>query len=380
MFITLILSMVVSAGIVQAGSKGKAKAREYKARTQAWRRAQQAAWNRRFSEALAAGPRNPLWWPFAAGWVAAGTVAAAGGFGVGAVSGAVAGARSGRKLGQIAGENGRRFGETFQAWRKANRGQGDVVELGICGRCKGWIRKNRLQPSAEHGQVCPDCVPGPPPQGPPPWVQEHNEEFEPGAGDPITVVHERRADDEVRRCTCGEALAGNESRCLACRMSEADHWERMAQKAQERRQQAAQEEQHGPIRVAAERIYPDQEEQAEPKGIENTMNALPAGTANGIDTTGEGYTSTVAGLTELAAAITAAKEAVDGFNESLAAHGLDADTLNTLSEMQDSLESLSSDADGLVRHVEDVHNPMAEATAAAGGSHNVATKTWYDGH
>ncbi|GAA2773850.1 hypothetical protein [Saccharopolyspora taberi] len=131
------------------------------------------------------------------------------------------------------------------------------------------------------------------------------------------------------------------------------------------------------IRVTAERVYPDQKE-TEPKGIENTMTALEPATSQNIDDSGEGYSSTVASLEGLANLMKQVHEKVTNLNESLTANSMDIDTLSKLSDMTDEIESVAEKAADLHRHVSDRHGGLATATAEAGGSQNVATKTFYD--
>ena len=114
-------------------------------------------------------------------------------------------------------------------------------------------------------------------------------------------------------------------------------------------------------------------EETEPK--ETVMNALPSAS---IGTTGEGYTDTVQSLQALAKEMQDAQNAATDLGDSLTANSLDPDTLQQIGDLVDQVESCSTLAENLRRHVEQRHNPMAEATAAAGGSQNVATKTWYD--
>ncbi|MCA1191641.1 hypothetical protein [Saccharopolyspora sp. 6V] len=391
--LTVIAATAYEHGKVRSQARwdeAKRRAAERSAKRERESQERAAAWSAWFNKGISKGPRSWLWWAYAAGWTTGGALAAVGAGAAGVYSGAIAGAKGGWKLGQVAGENGRSFGEAFQQWRKANRGTGDVVDLDICGRCKGWVRKTDLQPSTEYKQVCPDCVPDATPQ----WVQERNEEFERGAlnDEPIEVVHERKPGDDGRRCKgCGGLglLPGDESLCLECRTRIG--W--MAERAQARREeeqrarageqrnqeQAAQEKQQGPIRVSAERIYPEPEEEPQQKEIENNMAAIESvNTTNGVDDSAENYDSTVAGLESLARLMKGVMEKVNSMNESLTAASLDADTLNRLSELTDGIESIEEQARQLHRHVENRHSGLASATAEAGGSQNVATKTYYD--
>lgn len=166
----LLLSMILAAGIVMAGEKANTARKAKWAEARAWavrksaerekrKRQRSADWERRFNAALSEGPRNPMWWGHALGWVLGGGVAAVTAAAFGAVSGAIAGGWSGYRLGiQIGHAGGREFGEAFGAWRAANRGRGDPVELALCGRCRRWVVQADLVAEAQHGQVCPECV------------------------------------------------------------------------------------------------------------------------------------------------------------------------------------------------------------------------------
>lgn len=108
------------------------------------------------------------------------------------------------------------------------------------------------------------------------------------------------------------------------------------------------------------------------------MNALPAGTSSDLATTGEGFSDTISTLTGLSSFLQKAFEAVTELGDNLAANSLDSHTLGEINELMDLLETAAPKAADLLKHVEHRHAPVAAAMAEAGGSQNVATKSWYD--
>lgn len=476
----LILAMVAAAAITHAWEQGKtrsaarwadakARAEERGAQRERDRQRRAAEWESWFDAALSRGPRHALWWGYAAGYLAGGAVAAVGAGVVGAYSGAVAGGRSGYRLGVEAGKAGRRYGDTFRAWRNANRGKSDPIELGICGRCGGWITKGLLVADARHGRVCPDCVPA--------GTSEPADEPTEDPGFESTVVHDRDIADErplPPRCAnrCGMLASSGSEFCALCRIEAMNRQERAQQRAAQeeaerhkncrnsdlgpdeaearglcpdcagrgelitgfggvhkhipcrrcqgsggsRRPGAAGEKPRGArcecgrrtdeagtrcnvcaaqyraqrnkdekpsrIYVNAERVDEQEETEPEqatkPKEIENNMTAIEPARSATLDTAGEGYTSTVAGLDGLARLLYAVNQKVNDINDNLTANSLDSETLNMLSDLTDGIETTFEQAVQLHRHVEDRHAPLADATAAAGGSQNVAQKSWYD--
>lgn len=438
---SLIIAMVLSAAVMRAYEQGKAntKARWDEARRRAEERGAQrererqeraAAWSAWFDKGVSSGVRHPLWWAYAVSWTTGGAIAAIGAGAVGVYSGAITGGKSGYAIGIEAGKKGRKFGEAFQEWQNANHGKGEPVELGICGRCKGWIAKSELVASAQYGQVCPDCKkPAPSASGSTHESKERNDAFSRSDSDdePIEVVHERKADASNRpRCSCGALAFSDSGACWSCLWREADYWDRVAEQGQERRRQeqrrgprqpircacgnptstgprcpscearfrveteeerqkhgkAKQKEQGkaGPIRVTAERIYPEQEEETQPKEITNTMGELMSTNSSEVAATGEGLSDTLRTLNALAGLLNKAHEEMTNLGDSLTANSLDADTLSRINELNDLLDTAAPMAKELHRHVENRHNPVADAMAAAGGSSNVATKTFYDDH
>lgn len=470
----LILAMVAAAAITHAWDQGKtrsaarwadAKARAEERGAQRERQRQERAdqWEARFDSAISRGPRHALWWGYAAGYIAGGAIAAVGAGVVGAYSGAVAGGRSGYYLGIEAGKAGRRYSDTFRAWRKANRGTSDPIVLGICGRCGGWITDNLLVDDLRYGRVCPDCVPA-----------ETSRPADEPTEDPwfeSTVVHDRDIADQrplPPRCAnrCGMLAASGSEFCAMCQIEAMNRQERAQQRAAQeeaerhkncrnsdlgpdeaearglcpdcagrgelitgfggvhkhipcrrcqgsggsRRPGAAREKPRGArcecgrrtdeagtrcnvcaaqyraqrdkdekpsrIYVNAERV--DEQEEPEPKEITNTMSAIEPARTGTLDTAGEGYTSSVATIAQLKTLMDKVHECVTELNEGLTANSLDTETLNQLSDITDDIESLADQVGGLHRHVEGRHAPLAQATADAGGSQNVAAKSWYD--
>lgn len=387
----LVIAMILSAAAVKAYEQGKVRTRtrweearfraeERGARREHERQERAAAWSAWFDKGVSSGPRHPMWWAYAAGWTTGGAIAAIGAGAVGVYSGAIAGGKSGYRLGIEAGKKGRKYGEAFRAWKARNRWPGDPVELGICGRCNGWIAKRELVSSKEYGEVCPDCVPEPSyPPG------DDDEPYE-------DVVHERRTGDvPPPQCAnrCGMSAAAGSDLCALCQIEAINRWERAQEQRREQEQarsstppppHAGQQEQNGPIRVDAERIYPDQEEETQPKEITNTMAELMPANSSEIAGTGEGLGDTLHTLNALAALLNKAHEEMTSLGDNLTANSLDADTLSRINELNDLLDTATPMAQELHRHVENRHNPVADAMSAAGGSNNVATKTFYDDH
>jgi hypothetical protein len=472
----VIIAMVLAAAITRAYDRGKhrsqavydeysQRARERAAAREKARQDAAEAWEQRLNAAHAAGPRAPLWWAHAAGWVIAGIAAALVAGVAGAAVGAIEGARSGYAVGREGGKQGWKIAQAFAQWCKEN--PSTPIELAQCGRCKGWITADQLTNTAEYGRVCPDCVPPPAPeadsQGPSkesPWCES-------------TVVHDQDKADKPRgpRCKCGAAAAPNRELCWSCLWRSADYWDQVAERGRRAqgcdgtcrnspispseairlglcpdcggrrelitdfagvhkhvpcqrcggtgtykrrggggprekyreircecgtpidkgtrcyacayeartKQQAKQEETSPPpIRVDSERIYPE-EEQTKPKEIKN-MTAIESAHVNNIDSSGENYSSTVAAMKGLASLMGEVRVRVNDLNEQITSNSLDADTLSKISDLTDEIESVEENSKALHQHVESRHQSLAAATAEAGGSQNVATKSWYDNY
>lgn len=436
----LVIAMVMSAALVKAYEQGKAQAKTRwdEARRRAEERGAQrereqqeraAAWSAWFDRGVSSGPRHPLWWVYAAGWTTGGAMAALGAGAVGVYSGAVAGGKSGYRLGATAGKQGRKYREAFREWRRTNRGKGETVELEVCGRCEGWIAKSELVASTEYWQVCPDCAPDP--------VRPRRDGDKPDVDE--DRVHERRSEEtSPLKCPgCGRSSTTGAELCPVCQIERAQKRRAREQRAQERRTRCngrcrnssngptearirglcpvcgglgelitdfGGEHKHvtcsscggsgkdsgssheespqdrGPIRATAERVYPEREEETQPKEITNTMAELMPANSSEVAATGEGLTDTLRTLKALASLLTKAHDEMTGLGDNLTANSLDAETLNRISDLNDLLDTAAPMAQELHRHVENRHNPVADAMAAAGGSGNVATKTFYDDH
>lgn len=282
----MILAMVLSAAGMKLyeQSKTRAQARWDEARHRAEQRSAERErkrqdraqeWEQRFDSAISTGPKAVLWWPYAIGWVIGGGIAAVGAGAVGAVSGALAGAKSGYALGAAAGEAGRRYGEAFAAWRRANRGRGEPVDLGLCGRCHGWLVQDLLVADAEYGQVCPDCVPTGRSA-----ADQDTEQASTGRrydGPSSEDGRQSEAWGGRRRCwgMCGETPPPGRDYCLLCKPDQrrcetgcgrfaAPESPLCASCRRERSAGAGPQEAHGPIWAHAERVYPDRAEVESP--------------------------------------------------------------------------------------------------------------------
>ena len=475
----LILSMVLSAAIVNAADKTKKRsqaawddmkrrAEERGAAREKARQQASQAWEQRLHTARTKGPSDPLWWAYGTGYALAGVGAALAGGVTGATTGFVSGIKTGYELGREGGKQGWKYTETWREWRRRHI----EIQMLQCARCGGYTTE--LTDTAEYGQVCSDCVSAPVPERPTSPVDDEPEE-------PEDIVHDRPgqsrpSNDEKPRCArgCGRAVDEDSEVCALCLLSEEIRkaraerpdtwWDETAERpcpackgpgkviiggqlvrCQECRGWGVyptpdgtppptcngkcsnsnfgpteamkrglcpdcgglgelitnfggehkhvpcgkckgsgkysgpppreQDENPETIRVTAERVYP---EQPQPKEIENTMTAIESANSNSVDDSAENYDSTVAGLESLARLMKGVLEKVNSMNESLTAASMDADTLNRLSELTDGIESVEEQARQLHRHVENRHSGLASATAEAGGSQNVATKTYYD--
>ncbi|MGW1676010.1 hypothetical protein [Saccharopolyspora sp. NPDC002376] len=518
------MAMVVSAAVTHAWHNGKsrsaarweeAKRRAADAAANREQKKQQRAaeWDAKFDAAISKGPRHPLWWGYAAGYLAGGAITAVGAGLVGAYSGAIAGGKAGHRIGLEAGRKGRKFGDAWgDAWREwQHQRSSQAVDLAQCARCKGWITSDQLTRTNKDNRLCPDCLPGPEQ-----WT-------DPADDEPEDVVHQRRPGDDLPpRCANACGLLAREGRelCAACQIEEINRLERRAarrraeraicskchrefpsaerhrievpgwtswacreccqqeiesrlankqqgqcngrcqnsllspseamerglcpdcggrgdlisnfggkhrhntcpnckgsgkyrsggsarekfvlrcscgapavpgrfmcgrcfqqhQKAKAAEKQQAEQEQKGPIRVTAERIYPEKEEHPKPKEIANTMTAIEPARVNDVDSSGEGYATTVSAMESLVSLMGEVRNRLNDLNEQLTASSLDADTLSKISDLSDEIESVEDNAKSLHQHVESRHQGLAAATSEAGGSQNVATKTWYDNY
>ncbi|RCW45141.1 hypothetical protein DFQ14_103105 [Halopolyspora algeriensis] len=404
----LIIAMVLAAGATHAWEQGKRRSaaawaearRRAEQRGAARERARQErarARSRRFDHARTAGPRDPLWWAYATGWLVVGSVAAVGAGLAGAYSGAVTGARGGYRAGRESAKKGRSYRETWRQWRTR-----DWIDTERCARCGGYVSVDDLVAASEFGWVCPDCVPGSAAEQPSASVED-----EPTVR-AETNGHKRRSRERTREWTAGQSprcmqcgspakddwvlcvlcarlryeqrRAQNKPRMRCCQwcareveadLLDADGWCRRCAELHEAGAMDDTNEHPHRIHVDAERLD-DQEETTK----EDPMPELPA--AAPVAATGEGYTDTVQSLSSLAKLLAKAHEEVANLGDMLTANSLDAETLGQINELADLLDTAAPMADTLHKHVESRHAPVADAMAGAGGSSNVATKSWYD--
>lgn len=198
-------------------------------------------------------------------------------------------------------------------------------------------------------------------------------------------------DDAARGCDCGGAMvpegevhsldegdgtASIDLRCPECGVQSWHTWE-LADAEYEAQFGHAFDDQVGSDDPDYDPPDPDDGIGALPTGGNSTMTALPAGDTAG---TGEGYTDTVATLTTLARQLAAAHQTAQTLIDNLTAAEVDNETITNLGELVDMLDTSSPLAERTARHVQQRHEPIAEAVAEAGGSGNVATKSWYDDH
>lgn len=133
------------------------------------RRARSTARAGRLQAAKTTGPRDPLWWPYAAGFLIAGTARAVVAAGQGVVEGVPRGAAEGRRFGREAGRRGWRTKRAFDEYRRrragtpgAERGGGDggrdetVAEP--CPACGVYVTALVADPGRELGEVCRPCA------------------------------------------------------------------------------------------------------------------------------------------------------------------------------------------------------------------------------
>lgn len=329
----MVLAGTITYAVENSGRRAYASWQE--SREQAHRRSEERAGKRsqraeqvkdRFNSARSTGPRDPLWWPYTAGYGLAGAAAAAGAGAVGLAQGARAGAKSGYRVGQEGARKGWNLRDTWAQWRWENPRK--PIDLQQCERCGDWV--SELHTTMDHGFVCDDCLP-----------DDDRETPEPES--------EPESDERMRCSHCGNHVPPHQLNddmwCPDC----------------------------ATVYVRAQRM---DTEETPPEKEKPEMNALPTGT--GVAVTGEGYTDTIQSLQTVAKEAQEAYQAVTDLGDALNANSLDAETLQQIADLTDQLENASTTAENLARHVEQRHNPLAEATAAAGGSQNVANTNWYD--
>lgn len=397
----LILAMAIAALITRAWEQSKRRSRA------SWQETRQRAsehWQRRADRLRAAsskGPRDPLWWPYAAGWTVAavGTATAAGLHGLGA--GALAGARTGYRFGREGANRGWGYRETWKQWRSRR----DIEQCQGCGQGVNF-ELIVIVPSV--GRVCPDCR-----------SSRHNgrrrdserrdedevvlrrcawcsEEFDPalldedgwcancarGACDGNCTNSDQSPSDAEREGHCGDCAGRGEyvsnfggrhrhTRCRTCSGSGASSPKTSGQPGS-----GGGDVDPSRIYVHAERTDVNEESTKEIGG--NKMGELMPANGTALAATGEGYADTIASLSTMAMLLGKAYEEAQSLGEALTANSLDNDTIGQISDLTDLLETAAPLAANLYRHVEQRHAPVADAVAGAGGSGNVAEKSWYD--
>ncbi|MBA8825305.1 hypothetical protein FHX42_002656 [Saccharopolyspora lacisalsi] len=392
MGIDLIIAMAASAMIVRGWEKSKRRsaaawaearhrAEERGAARQRARQERSEAWQQRLDDAKATGPRNPLWWAYATGWIVAAATAALTAGVAGAVTGAISGARGGYKVGRAGLRLRWTYRETWTQWRTHR----EWIETERCERCGGYVPVDQVVLVDEHGRVCPDCVPTPSfERSSTPDEDEPTERAE--AGD-----RSRRSREHTRTWTAGQS-----PRCVECGTTATEpgwvlcvlcarlrHERRKKQREHEQRSatedtKASGQDDSRPSRIYVNAERADVQEETRPKEITTMSELVPANGGSDLAGTGEGYTDTVSTLATLAKLLNRAHEEVQNLGDMLTANSLDSETLGQINELADALDSAAPMADGLHKHVESRHAPVADAVAGAGGSGNIAAKSWYD--
>ncbi|MCI2421542.1 hypothetical protein MOQ72_29315 [Saccharopolyspora sp. K220] len=425
----LILAMVIAALVTRAWEQSKRRS------AAAWEQTRQRAeetWERRAERVRSArstGPRDPLWWPYAAGWTVAavGSAAAAGLHGL--VSGAIAGARGGYRVGREGARHGWGYRETWRQWRSRRA----AMDIEKCQGCGANVHIEHLIVISEFGRVCPDCRQRP--------EEPHNRQQPEADEAPLWIcgtcgietyalrndrwcpicgsanVHDSadvitHDSDEYRLCdgtctnsdmspteaerqglcgTCagrGELVTdfGGVHRHIWCHdcKGTGKTFKSSANNAKDSTSSAnpfanstnPETDERERIYVHAERMDANEEPTKEIGGT--AMGELLPVNSTALASTGEGYEDTIASLSTLALLLNKAYEEVQNLGEQLTVNSLDNDTINQISELTDVLESAAPLATNLHRHVEQRHAPVADAVASAGGSSNVAEKSWYD--
>jgi len=169
----MIVAMVVASVVTHAWERGRVSAtarwQAAKAardqRDQA-RRARSTARAARVSAARATGPRDLLWWPYAVGFVLAGTGRAVVAAGQGAAEGARTGAAEGRRFGRASAERGWTLRRAWQEYQHRRAASAPAGERGTTGReetvvepCPACgVYTAHLVPDQELGRVCEPCA------------------------------------------------------------------------------------------------------------------------------------------------------------------------------------------------------------------------------
>lgn len=328
----LILAAIVATMITRAWehSKRRASAEWSQARNRARQRAEERQQRRdqraqrrgeRVTKARSTGPRDPLWWPYATGWLLAASARASYAAVRGAREGGAAGAREGYRIGRDRARE-RRERRERAAYLNGQHSTRNGAARHSAG--SGDDEGNQPPPASEGaGEVAMDsCT---------------------GCGVYVTAD----ALDAAGRC---RVCADPDSSSPDDTPTDSD--------PPGSAEGPADNDNHG-------------------KDDEPMTELAPT---NGSAGTGEGYTDTVSTLQTLAAQLKAAHETAQTLQENLTANEVDAATITNVGELMDSLDAASPLAQQTAAHVVTRHEPVAEAHAAAGGSQNVAAKTWYDDH
>ncbi len=176
----MFMALVAGAAVMRGWEQSKRRS------TAAWQQARQSAQAKRTARdtarkargkartarmrtARTAGPRDPLWWPYAAGWVLAGAARAGVAAIQGAREGAPIGAREGRKFGRTAAARGwklrrawdeyrRRRATTKPAGGKPSADPVDETVVEPCPACGVYVTHLVSDPLRELGRVCAPCA------------------------------------------------------------------------------------------------------------------------------------------------------------------------------------------------------------------------------
>ncbi len=387
----MVIAMVLAAGVTHAWQTGTRRCQA--AWTDARRRAEERGATRerarqhrvrarrsRFATARSTGPRDPLWWIYAAGWLIAATASATGAGLVGLYTGARAGSRAGYRIGREGARKGHSYRQSWQQWRRER----DWLDTEQCQRCGGYTLPSQLTRVDGLGRVCPDCVPGP--SNEPSSTPDEDEPSGRAESDDRSQHSRERtrqwASGQNLRCIeCGGTAEPDWLLCVLCarlryeqrRKEQHEHSEREAPRTTMASGQDTSKP--GRIYVDAERV--DVQEDTDKEESPPMSELMPAN-AGQVAGTGEGYTDTITTLAALSTLLGQAHEEVQNLGDMLTANSLDADTLGQINDLADHLDAAAPLAQNLHKHVESRHAPVADAVARAGGSSNVAHTPWYD--
>lgn len=332
----IIIALVVASMITRAIDEAKAKSSEARQRVadrreDARRRREKAraARSKRLETAHDAGPSDPLWWLWAAGWMvaaaASGTAAAA----VGARDGARVGAREGYRIGKE--KSAQRQARRRRERAAYDKGRADAaaeqearwVPLKPCPACGTLTadpascdcrtttrRTDRRAPEPGPGPV-PRRAPGPAPRPDQPRI------------------------DHERDSAPGDAPAADVD--------------------------AAE----GPVHSTTHTTERNNE----------MVRQITSGLSGGD---GDGYASTIAALSEVSNLLKQVSEVVNDLGDTLVARKVDSTTTDGINELDDHLQATVNLANEIREHAQSKHEPVATSIAAAGGSSEIAEATWYD--